>query len=70
MARSRLRGPPESRDPFSVLSGEIPSLAVMRASTVRLVAAFVLLFGLALVTHVVGPGPDGPAPTTHHATTR
>ncbi|MEO5982233.1 MAG: hypothetical protein ABIQ13_07960 [Pedococcus sp.] len=41
----------------------------MRSSTVRLVAAFALLFVLALVTHVVGPGPDGPAPTTHHART-
>ena len=42
----------------------------MRASTVRLVAAFALLFLVALATHMIGPGPDGPSPTSHHASRR
>ncbi|WP_406830197.1 hypothetical protein ABEG17_14535 [Pedococcus sp. KACC 23699] len=39
----------------------------MHASTVRLVTAFALLFLVAVATHAIGPGPDGPAPTSHRA---
>jgi hypothetical protein len=45
-----------------------PSLPVMRASSVRIIATFGLLLVLAASAHWIGGGPD-PAPTSHHAST-
>jgi hypothetical protein len=39
----------------------------MRASSVRLVAAFALAILLAGALHWIGSGPDGNPPTSHHA---
>ena len=39
----------------------------MRASSVRLIAAFALAVMLAGALHWIGAGPDGTPPTTHHA---
>jgi hypothetical protein len=40
----------------------------MRASSVRIIAAFGLLLAMAVSAHWVGGGPD-PAPMSHHAST-
>jgi hypothetical protein len=39
----------------------------MRASSIRLLAVLVLAVMLAGAMHWIGAGPDGTAPTTHHA---